>query len=54
MQFRKYKKIYRLGKDETIGILKGTVNITEKLDGANVSVWLVMVVKLELVHVIMT
>ena len=40
MQFRKYEKIYRLGKDETIGILKGTVNITEKLDGANVSVWL--------------
>jgi hypothetical protein len=40
MQFRKYDKIYRLGKDETIGILKGTVNVTEKLDGANLSVWL--------------
>lgn len=40
MQFRKYEKIYRLGKEETDGILKGKVNITEKLDGANLSVWL--------------
>lgn len=40
MQFRKYNKIYRLGKEETDGILSGTVNVTEKLDGANLSVWL--------------
>lgn len=40
MQFRKYDKIYRLGKDETDGILSGLVNVTEKLDGANLSVWL--------------
>jgi hypothetical protein len=39
MQFRKYDKIYRLGKEETDGILVGTVNVTEKLDGANLSVW---------------
>ncbi len=40
MQFRKYEKIYRLGKEETDGILTGIVNVTEKLDGANLSVWL--------------
>lgn len=40
MQFRKYGKIYRLGKEETDGILNGLVNVTEKLDGANLSVWL--------------
>jgi hypothetical protein len=40
MNFLKYPKIHRLGKDETIGILKGTVNITEKLDGANLSCFL--------------
>ncbi len=40
MQFRKYEKIYRLGKEETDGILQGTINVTEKLDGANLSVWL--------------
>ena len=40
MKFRKYEKIYRLGKDETDGILNGTVSITEKLDGANLSVWI--------------
>lgn len=40
MEFRKYEKIYRLGKEETDGILQGTVNVTEKLDGANLSVWL--------------
>jgi hypothetical protein len=36
--FIKYPKIYRLGKDETIGILTGTCVLSEKLDGANVSV----------------
>ena len=40
MQFRKYEKIYRLGKEEVDGILKGMVNVTEKLDGANLSIWL--------------
>lgn len=40
MEFRKYEKIYRLGKEETDGILSGTVNVTEKLDGANLSIWL--------------
>src|ERR1035437_9101650 len=38
--FRKYEKIYRLGKDETAGILEGICSVTEKLDGANLSVWL--------------
>lgn len=40
MQFRKYEKIYRLGKEETDGILIGSVNVTEKLDGANLSIWM--------------
>lgn len=40
MQFRKYEKIHRLGKDEVDGILNGTCHITEKIDGANLSVWL--------------
>jgi hypothetical protein len=38
--FRKYEKIHRLGKDEVQGILSGTCSITEKIDGANLSVWL--------------
>jgi len=38
--FKKYPKIYHLGKEETEGILSGTVHIEEKLDGANTSVWL--------------
>ena len=40
MQFRKYEKIHRLGKDEVQGILNGTCSITEKIDGANLSIWL--------------
>lgn len=40
MEFRKYEKIYRLDKEETDGILSGTVNVTEKLDGANLSIWM--------------
>jgi len=40
MKFRKYEKIHRLGKEETDGILEGTVSVTEKLDGANLSIWL--------------
>jgi len=38
--FIKYPKIHRLGKSETEGILKGTVTVQEKLDGANTSIWL--------------
>jgi hypothetical protein len=40
MEFRKYDKIHRLGKDEVEGILDGTVHVEEKVDGANLSVWL--------------
>lgn len=39
-EFRKYDKIPRLGKEETIGILEGVCHIQEKLDGANASIWL--------------
>ena len=38
--FKKYPKIYRIGKQETDGILVGTCHVSEKIDGANVSVWL--------------
>lgn len=37
---RHYGKIHRLGKEETEGILTGTVSVQEKVDGANVSIWL--------------
>lgn len=39
MEFRRYEKIHRLGKEETDGILEGTVHVQEKVDGANLSVW---------------
>lgn len=39
MQFRKYEKIHRLGKDETLGILEGVCHVEEKIDGANLSIW---------------
>lgn len=39
MEFRKYEKIHRLGKEETDGILDGVCYIQEKIDGANASVW---------------
>lgn len=39
-EFRKYDKIHRLGKEETIGILEGLCYVQEKLDGANASIWL--------------
>lgn len=39
MKFRKYEKIYRIGKDEVDGILNGYCYITEKIDGANLSIW---------------
>lgn len=38
--FKKYPKIHRLGKEETEGILIGDCHIEEKIDGANVSIWL--------------
>lgn len=40
MLFRTYPKIHRLGKEETEGILDGPVTVQEKVDGANVSIWL--------------
>lgn len=39
MNFKKYPKVHRLGKDETEGILEGVVHVEEKIDGANVSIW---------------
>ncbi len=38
--FRAYPKIHRLGKEETDGILNNPLTIQEKVDGANVSIWL--------------
>lgn len=40
MYFRRYPKIHRLGKEETDGILNHPVTIQEKVDGANVSLYL--------------
>lgn len=40
MQFRKYEKIHRLGKEETDGILDAPVHVQEKVDGANLQVFL--------------
>ena len=40
MEFRSYPKIHRLGKEETDGILDGPVTVQEKIDGANVSIWI--------------
>ncbi len=40
MKFKSYPKIHRLGKEETDDILLGKVAIQEKIDGANVSMWL--------------
>ena len=40
MSFKSYPKIHRLGKEETDGILDTPVIIQEKIDGANVSIWL--------------
>lgn len=37
---RHYGKIHRLGKEETDGILVGKVSVQEKVDGANVQIWL--------------
>jgi hypothetical protein len=38
--FRKYEKIHRLGKEETDGILDAPVHVQEKIDGANLQIWL--------------
>lgn len=38
--FRHYRKIPRLGKEETEGILEGECEVQEKVDGANTSIWL--------------
>lgn len=40
MEFRKYEKIHRLGKEEVDGILNGVCHIQEKIDGANASIWI--------------
>ncbi len=40
MEFKKYPKIYRLGVEETENILKGTVFVEEKIDGANTQIWI--------------
>jgi len=40
MEFKKYKKIHRLGVEENDGILDGKCYIQEKVDGANTSIWL--------------
>lgn len=39
MEFKEYRKIHRLGKEETEGILVGKCYIQEKVDGANTSIW---------------
>lgn len=40
MEYRRYEKVHRIGKDEVQGILEGVCYIEEKLDGANASIWL--------------
>ena len=37
--FKRYPKFYRIGKEETDGILFGEVHIEEKIDGANAQIW---------------
>ena len=37
--FKRYPKVHRLGKDETDGVLLGTVHVEEKIDGANGQIW---------------
>lgn len=39
MEYRKYEKIHRLGKEETDGILDEELIVQEKVDGANVSIF---------------
>lgn len=45
---RHYGKVHRLGKEETDGILVGDVAIQEKIDGANVSIWVTEDGKIEM------
>jgi len=40
MEFKKYKKIFALHKEECEGLLEGLCYIQEKIDGANTSIWL--------------
>lgn len=40
MEFKAYPKIHRLGKEETDGILEQPVTVQEKVDGANISIWI--------------
>lgn len=40
MPHRNYGKVHRLGKEETDGILIGTVAVQEKIDGANAQIWM--------------
>jgi hypothetical protein len=40
MTHRIYPKIHRLGKSENEGILEHRVHVQEKIDGANLSIWL--------------
>jgi hypothetical protein len=40
MQFKPYKKILALHKEECEGLLVGTCYIQEKVDGANASIWI--------------
>lgn len=39
MNFVKYPKIHRLGKEEVEGILEGMCVVQEKVDGANTQIW---------------
>lgn len=40
MKFREYPKVQRLDKEECDGLLDNLVTVQEKVDGANVSLWL--------------
>jgi hypothetical protein len=39
-EFKAYPKIHRLGKEETDGITDTPYTVQEKVDGANISIWL--------------
>lgn len=40
MEYKKYPKIHRLGKEETDGILNVPLVVQEKIDGANISIFM--------------
>ena len=46
MPFHKFIDVERLGKDEVEGILIGNVTVMPKLDGANASIWKVLIPRL--------